>query len=276
MWQAAALVLIIIGIASVGGAVNDCGHSQPFFSMFNDSHTRCGLDKPREDAVVIFIEPDEELAAAPTNYAAQDCGASISGHSENVKSASNVLTKASDTYAVLPCHEQKEHHLTIKLCRAVVVTSIQVTNNERFSSRVKTVELWGRREKGWPWERLGRWTLEDRLGTQTLDVADSSRLSGEVMLRVQSRYGMQFYCPITSIVVFGQEEQVAPDEEDDDEDDEDLVVVGLPGAPMKEGAPNGDHQMMMIGLTGEAALRAEIAALTKRVAALEKRCFKAE
>merc|ERR1711991_1079423 len=110
-----------------------------------------------------------------------------------------------------------QHHVTVKLCKPVSVTRIELSNEERFSSRVRHAEIWGRREQGWPWERLADAELEDRLGSQNLKIDYSKREVGELMVRIKSHYGQQYYVALTKLWVEGTDL--------DDEEEEELQLL---------------------------------------------------
>lgn len=200
--------------------------------------------------------PPREEQQQPENVAGDSC-ASIVSHSATVQSASSLLREGLDSYMLMDVtgKDKGACFVTIKLCRQVTsLARVELRNQERFSSRVRRVQVWGRREQGWPWLRISTTDLEDRLGSHMLPLlATGGREIGELMIRIESHYGAQYYAALTRLVV----ESV---ESEDDEDDEDDALL----SPEATAALLASKDPIL-------ELRAQLLQLQRRVAILEKK-----
>lgn len=214
-------------------------------------------------------EPPREEEQFAENVASAECGAVVLSQAATVRSPSSLLKEGPETSmlidvrtsdGLLPPNATAQHHVIVKLCRTLRLARIELANEERFSSRVRRVVIWARREQGWPWERLVDVELEDRLGRHSLPIAPSRREFGEVMLRILSHYGQQYYVALTRLVVEGLDA-----EEDDDDDEPEPLLIPPPGMLEVPAAQVADVGTVLL------TLQREIESLKLRVKRLEEK-----
>lgn len=152
------------------------------------------------------------------NYASPDCSARIQSASPQSQHASSVLHKSKDRYMLTPC-SAKEHWVIIELCDDIRIEAIEIGMFEFFSGIVKEVKLSigggdddGREDQDEDksaWQEVGRFIGKSVRGTQTFTLDQPTSFQRFIRLDFPSHYGSEYYCPISSIKVYGMNQMEA-------------------------------------------------------------------
>ena len=150
------------------------------------------------------------------NYASVDCGARLLYHSPGMKNAAGLLNNSKDSYMLVKC-ACPDRHVVIELCQEVRIDSIAISNHEHFSSNFERVKLLFKRTLKEPgmmesWVRAGEWASDGkRQGEQVFHLTSiDNNGSGTFtrIIKIQFEGSLKgwdsFYCPVTSIKVFGK------------------------------------------------------------------------
>lgn len=160
------------------------------------------------------------------NYASPDCSARIHSSSPASQNPSSILHKSKDRYMLTPC-SAKEHWVVIELCDEIRIDALEIGMFEFFSGVVKefVVSVGGAEddddgedeEEGEDvasggkrrWEEVGRFTGRNVRGAQTFALPKPTRFQRFIRLDFPSFYGSEYYCPISSVKVFGMNQMEA-------------------------------------------------------------------
>ncbi|KAJ3256195.1 hypothetical protein HK103_005654 [Boothiomyces macroporosus] len=134
------------------------------------------------------------------NYASFDCGALILGSNKEAKYPKAVLLNSKDEYMLSPCDAQK--YVEIELCQNILVNSISLANFEYFSSMFKDFKLYGS-SKLPEWKLLGTFQAKNVRDRQVFNLDDPVLWTKYIRIEFDSYYGSEYYCPITSVQVYG-------------------------------------------------------------------------
>lgn len=138
------------------------------------------------------------------NYASADCGARVIGASKEASSTSAILNNNRDSYMLAPCSTTSRHTI-IELCQQIRVDSIAVSNFEYFSSTFKKCRLSIPAKKNDPWEVVGEWVARPGRGEQTFKLQTATpNFTKFIRVDFDGHFGSSYYCPITSVKVFGK------------------------------------------------------------------------
>jgi hypothetical protein len=135
------------------------------------------------------------------DYAAFDSGGKILDTSKSVRGSKGLLTDNKDKYLLVPCKDS-EKWVEISLSEDILIDSIQIVQEELYSSWFKDFEIYGATE--YPpqtWKSLGRFTLKHNLKTQVFKINPSwVRYFKIAML---THYGSEYYCTMSQLSVYG-------------------------------------------------------------------------
>ncbi|KAJ3321334.1 hypothetical protein HDV06_004438 [Boothiomyces sp. JEL0866] len=134
------------------------------------------------------------------NYASFDCGALILGSNKEAKYPKAVLLNSKDEYMLSPCDAKK--YVEIELCQNILVNSISLANFEYFSSMFKDFKLYGS-SKLPEWKLLGSFQAKNVRDKQVFNLDDPVLWTKYVRIEFDTYYGSEYYCPVTSVQVFG-------------------------------------------------------------------------
>lgn len=165
---------------------------------------------------------DAKPAAHRYNYASPDCSARIHAASAWSQHASSILHKSKDRYMLTPC-AAKEHWVTIELCDEIRIDTVEVGMFEFFSGVVRevVVSVGGASEDDdnedddeagssrTEWEQVGRFVGRNVRGAQSFTLPKPTSFHRFVRLDFPSFYGSEYYCPISSVKVFGMNQMEA-------------------------------------------------------------------
>jgi len=142
------------------------------------------------------------------DYANKSTGALILDKSKNFQGTSNLLVADKDKYAMIPCDQgDGVKFVTVGLSEDILVKSIKLSSNERYSSLTKRFQVLG--SQTYPvmseWEDLGTfdakpWYKENK--EQIFDLVQPS-WSRYLKFRFLDHYGDEHYCAYTQIKVHG-------------------------------------------------------------------------
>jgi hypothetical protein len=135
------------------------------------------------------------------NYASFDCGAVVRTANREAKNPTSVLLNAKDAYFLTPC--SSDIFVELELCQDILVKTISLANFEYFSSMFKDFEIFGSSNYPPDWKALGTFTAKNSRDRQYFSIENPVIWVKYVKLLINSHYGNEYYCPITSIQVYG-------------------------------------------------------------------------
>lgn len=156
------------------------------------------------------------LAPHRYNYASPDCSARVHSASPQSQHASAVLHKSKDRYMLTPC-SAKEHWVIIELCDDIRIEAVEIGMFEFFSGIVKEmrVSIGGaddedaEEEDKSAWQEVGSFVGRNSRGTQLFTLDYPTSFQRFIRLDFPSHYGNEYYCPISSIKVYGMNQMEA-------------------------------------------------------------------
>ncbi|KAJ1982162.1 hypothetical protein H4R34_001797, partial [Dimargaris verticillata] len=166
------------------------------------------------------------------NHASLDCAAVVLKANPEAKGTSAILTNSKEKYMLNLCTAQK--YLIVELCHDILIDAITMANYEFFSSTFKdfTVHVSDRYPpKHNQWQYLGRFRARNSREAQVFSVLNPVIWARFVRIDFSSHYGVEYYCPISFLGVYGNTmmEQYKREEEEgmgiDDDLDEALAMV---------------------------------------------------
>ncbi|XP_057973091.1 SUN domain-containing protein 4 [Malania oleifera] len=143
-----------------------------------------------------------EPGGAAYNYASASKGAKVLAFNKEAKGAFNILGKDKDKYLRNPCSAE-EKFVVIELSEETLVDTIEIANFEHYSSNLKDFELLG--SLVYPtdiWVKLGNFTAANVKHAQRF-VLQEPRWVRYLKLNLLSHYGLEFYCTLSVVEVFG-------------------------------------------------------------------------
>jgi hypothetical protein len=156
----------------------------------------------------VILTPNKAIAKPKlgSNYASFDCGAQVLETNKDATSASAILVRNKDQYMLSPCDSEK--YVVIELCQEVLLESVAMANLELYSSTFKGFRLLATKKNDWKinqgWTDLGMFTAQNSRSMQTFELKKPYVWTKYLKIVIDSHYGNQFYCPITSVQAFGQ------------------------------------------------------------------------
>ncbi len=166
------------------------------------------------------------------NYASPDCSARIHSSSSLTQHASSLLHKSRDRYMLTPC-SAKEHWVVIELCDDIRIEAVEVGLFEFYSGVFKDVLLsvGGEDDSEDPddsdmddpgpessshhdrhrsrWQAIGNFTGRNVRGTQTFTLDRPTAFHRLLRIEFPTHYGTEYYCPISSVKVWGMNQMEA-------------------------------------------------------------------
>ena len=100
-----------------------------------------------------------------------------------------------------PCAAQK--FIEIEICQDILVKEVTLANFEFFSSQFKEFSVYGSSKLPAEWVQLGKFTARNIRDRQHFTVQKPVIWTKFLRIEFFSHYGNEFYCPLTSIQVFG-------------------------------------------------------------------------
>jgi hypothetical protein len=156
------------------------------------------------------------LAPHRYNYASPDCSARIHSASPQSQHAASVLHKSRDRYMLTPC-SAREHWVIIELCDDIRIEAVEIGMFEFFSGIVKEVRVSiggaddddGDEEEKSDWQEVGRFTGRSVRGTQLFTLNHPTSFHRFIRLDFPAHYGNEYYCPVSTIKVYGMNQMEA-------------------------------------------------------------------
>ncbi len=167
--------------------------------------------------------------AAKVNFALSRDGAKVLASNQGAKRVGALLDDDSDTFMRNDCKDNK--WVVIELSQVARVSSLDISQNELYSSRLKEFSVYGMHShprtlatlesstnvdsNGWSF--MGKFEGKKSKGVQTFDI-DNSRWVRYLLIRFLTHYGAESVCAINEISVYGTsaaeelEAQLAHDE----------------------------------------------------------------
>ena len=137
------------------------------------------------------------------NFASQSAGAVILDKSPaSAKGFHYLLNDDKDKYGISPCEEKK--WVVIGLSEDILITSIEVSNYEKYSSTLKDFQLLA--SYSYPtdeWINLGQYTAKPQLGAQLFNVTDNEAHTRYLKVKFLTHYSDEALCTLSQIKVFG-------------------------------------------------------------------------
>jgi len=170
-------------------------------------------------------EKEESLNRFVVDYASKSAGALILEKSKNFQGTSNLLNNDKDKYAITPCNNNENKFVIIGLSEDILVKQIKIYNYERFSSRMKDIEIWSSQAME-TWTHLGTFHAKSMNGEQSFDLQEAA-WARYLQFRFLSHYGGEHYCTMSQIKVHGSTmvqglKETYDDSQIDDHDDGDV------------------------------------------------------
>ncbi|KAJ3304422.1 hypothetical protein HDV03_002766 [Kappamyces sp. JEL0829] len=153
-----------------------------------------------KDALIPAAEP-QKLHKESFNYASFDCGALIRASNKEAKQVTSILLNSKDAYMLNPCSAVK--FVEIEICQDILVREVTLANFEFFSSQFKDFALYGSSKLPAEWKLLGNYTAKNIRDRQHFFIPDPVLWTKFIRIEFLSYYGNEFYCPLTSLQVFG-------------------------------------------------------------------------
>lgn len=135
------------------------------------------------------------------NYASFDCGAVVRQVNAEAKHSTSILINAKDAYLLNECSVEK--FVEIELCQDILVNTVSLANFEYFSSMFKDFSVFGSSKYPAEWVPLGNYSAKNSRDRQNFAIEDPMIWSKYIRIEFKSHYGNEYYCPLTSVQVFG-------------------------------------------------------------------------
>lgn len=159
------------------------------------------------------------------NYASPDCSARIHSSSPLTQHAPSLLHKSRDRYMLTPCRAS-EHWVVVELCDEIRIEAIEIAVWEFFSGVVRQVQVsvGGEDEgggdvggdvgedvagRGHGWKQVGSFIGKNVRGPQTFTLPQPTAFHRFIRLDFSSYYGSEYYCPVSSLKVYGMNQMEA-------------------------------------------------------------------
>ncbi|KAJ2999520.1 hypothetical protein HDV02_002667 [Globomyces sp. JEL0801] len=155
------------------------------------------------------------------NYASFDCGALILSSNKDAKHSTAILSNSKDSYLLNKCSSEK--FVEVELCQDILVHQIALANFEYFSSMFKEFKIYGSSKLPPSWTLLGTYQGRNVRNRQYFDIQDPVLWTKYIRIEFVSHYGNEFYCPLTSLQVFGTT-MIEDFKQFDDIDDEQQIL----------------------------------------------------
>ncbi|XP_042492812.1 SUN domain-containing protein 4-like isoform X2 [Macadamia integrifolia] len=224
-----------------------------------------GLDEFKSKAIYLKGKPATgqgggvihrlEPSGTEYNYASDSKGAKVLDFNKEAKGASNILSKDKDKYLRNPCSAE-EKVVVVELSEETFVDTIEIANFEHYSSNLKDFELLG--SLVYPtdnWLKLGNFTAGNVKHAQRF-VLQEPKWVRYLKLKMLSHYGLEFYCTLSVLEVYGVDavERMLEDwvsVQDKPFGSEEMVTDGAPVAPQPELSEHDDIYRDIITETDE-------------------------
>lgn len=152
----------------------------------------------------MFIREEEQgkLYKERFNFASHDCGASIVKTNREAKSAGSILNDDKDSYLLNLCGDTQ--YVIIELCEDILVDEVEISNFEFYSSMFRDVRVSvSDRFPTTNWAKLGEFRAQNLRIQQRFQIENSMIWTKFIKFEVLSHYGDEYYCPMSSVQVFG-------------------------------------------------------------------------
>ena len=149
----------------------------------------------------ITVEKSVEKSEESFNYASFDCGALIRAANKEATHSTSILQNSKDAYMLNPCSADK--FVEIEVCQSILVKEITLANFEFFSSQFKDFAVFGSSKLPPDWILLGNFSAKNVRDRQHFIIQDPKIWSKHVRIEFTSHHGQEFYCPLTSVQIFG-------------------------------------------------------------------------
>ncbi|PVU89474.1 hypothetical protein BB561_005333 [Smittium simulii] len=139
------------------------------------------------------------------NYVSNDCGAVLLKANTEATKSSSILFKNKDSYMLNLCSATKKFFI-VELCEEILIDTISLSNYEFFSSTFKDISLYSSDRyppKDNKWVHIDSFTANNTRSNQIFRVKKPKMWAKYVRVDINSHYGKQYYCPISSFAVFG-------------------------------------------------------------------------
>eukprot|EP01041_Mallomonas_annulata_P008790 gene8790-18184_t len=161
-------------------------------------------DSPRKSNLSMVPDTDDDGISGKrriVNFASVTAGAVVLESSPQSVGYNNLLSEDKDKYGISPCSEKK--WVVISLSEDIMVTTIVMTNYEKYSSKLNEFQILG--STSYPvsqWLDLGTYAALPKLGDQTFNLTTPSFVR-YLKFKFLTHYGDEFYCTLSQIRVHG-------------------------------------------------------------------------
>ena len=180
---------------TAGGALSDAGEAAPAAPPPPAPPPRAGA----------YTVPTDD--AGRVNYASSLNGASVLAANADAKSKSALVTDSRDQYMISPCSSTK--WFILELSAEVIVDTLVLGNYEVYSGTVREFEVWGSQIQVEPsdprWEHLSTLEASKSKQKQRFVLEGNERWSRYLLIKMNTHWGTESYCTLTSIKVFGRD-----------------------------------------------------------------------
>jgi len=171
-----------------------------------------GADSGKVDKVTRSLDQDilkllneKEAEGWKKNFAGLECGAKLIKSSDSLKHPQNLISKNQDEYMLTECKDST--FFTIELCETIKVMRFEIDNFELYSGTVRnftvrTVDKYSNNLKDWI--VIGNFEASSyKMEMQTFSDFDLKAFGKFIRVDINSHYGTEHYCTMTSFRVFG-------------------------------------------------------------------------
>ncbi|TID29960.1 hypothetical protein CANINC_001471 [Pichia inconspicua] len=138
------------------------------------------------------------------NFASFDCAATVIKTNSEAKSANAVLVDNKDSYLLNECKSNNQF-VIIELCEDILVDEVVIGNFEFYSSVFKKLRFSvSDRYPVQQWVTIGEFEAINERGNQHFNINNPIIWAKFIKIEILSHYGNEFYCPISTIQVYGK------------------------------------------------------------------------
>ena len=170
-------------------------------SLATQSVERSDYTNPSTTIQSVRSKESDSIRKEGFNYASFDCGALIRGTNKEATHSTAILLNSKDAYMLNPCSANK--FVEIQICQDILVREITLANFEFFSSQFKDFNVYGSSKLPPEWVLLGNFKAQNVQGRQHFIITDPKLWVKYIRIEFLTHYGQEFFCPLTSVQIFG-------------------------------------------------------------------------
>ena len=142
-----------------------------------------------------------ELHWSMKNFASDECGAKIVGHSEEIEHPENVINTNHDQYLLNSC--DKPSYFIIELCENIKIQHLELESFELYSGTPSKFSVYTAdklTEDFKLWEKYGSFQARSqKMESQTFSSSKPQQFARFVRLQLETFHGSELICTLTSI-----------------------------------------------------------------------------